>query len=159
MFNRKTSKRSLSLVFILFACILSVNVVAQTTEPVRWEFSVQKSASGGFELRMEAILEEGWHIYSQHTPDGGPVATSFSFTKNPFIEKDGVVLEQGKLEKKLEPLFDVEVMQFSDRVVFVQKLKLKTKVKTAINGTVQYMVCNEHQCIPAMRKSFSVALQ
>ncbi len=144
---------------LLVALSLVFFVKAQEGMPVEFKYSSQKISDLEYEVRIEAKLEEGWHIYSQNTPDGGPVATNITFNKNPIIDLVGAVKEQGKLEKKLEPLFGVEVLQFSDKVVFVQKVKLKNKVKTAVSGSLLFMVCNEEMCMPGTRRSFSIPLQ
>ena len=95
----------------------------------------------------------------QTTPDGGPSATVISFTQNPLIVLDGPVKEVGKLEQKYEELFGVDVKQFSSKVVFVQIVKLKAKAKTAVNGTVEFMSCNNKECLPPSSQKFSVSLQ
>ena len=72
---------------------------------------------------------------------------------------DGKMKETGKLEKKHEPLFGVDVMQYSDRVEFSQVVKLKANVKTSVDVAVQFMVCDDHQCLPPVTKKFTVALK
>jgi thiol:disulfide interchange protein DsbD len=66
----------------------------------------------------------------------------------------------GKLEKHKEPLFgNIDVKQFSNKVDFVQVVKLKAPVKTSVNVAVEFMVCNDKQCLPPSVKKFSVALK
>jgi len=52
----------------------------------------------------------------------------------------------------------VDVKQFSDKVDFVQVVKLKAQVKTSVDAAVEYMVCNDKQCLPPSTKKFSIAL-
>ncbi len=92
------------------------------------------------------------------TPDGGPIPTSITFTKNPLVIVEGKAREVGKLEKHHEPLFGVDVKQFSNTVDFVQLVQLKAPVKTSMNVAVEFMVCNDKQCLPPSTKKFSVAL-
>ena len=54
--------------------------MAQVKNPVKWTHSAKKLSNGKYELHMTATVEKGWHIYSQNTPDGGPVPTTFTFT-------------------------------------------------------------------------------
>ena len=105
-----------------------------------------------------AKLEEEWHIYSQTTPEGGPVPTAISFSKNPLVTMEGAIREVGKLEEHFEPLFGVKVKQYSDKVEFVQTIKLKAAVKTAVNGHIQFMVCNDVECMPPSKNTFSISL-
>ena len=145
------------ILFLLFSWVYTV-ICAQTPEPIVWKSSTKKIAVNTYELHCTATIEKGWHTYSQTTPEGGPVPTSLSFSKNPIATLVGVVKEVGELEKHNEPLFGVIVKQFSDKVDFVQTVKLKASVKTNIAGTVDYMLCNNKECLPPAKKTFSVFL-
>ena len=141
--------------FILFANLL----FAQIQNPVAWTASSKKIADKTYEVRLTANMQKGWHIYSQTTPEGGPVPTNISFTKNPLLVMKGSTKEIGKLEKHNEPLFGVDVKQFSDKVDFVQVVNLKANVKTSVDLSVEFMVCNDKQCLPPVTKKFTVALK
>jgi len=145
--------------FIVLAFVISTSAQAQIKDPVQWKFSAKKVNATTYEIHLTADIEDGWHVYSQFTPDGGPIPTSISFLKNPLVTLNGAIRESGKLEKRFERLFGVEVMQFSDKVDFVQTVTVKENVKTAINGTLQYMTCNDEECIPAKQLKFSVPLK
>lgn len=150
----KTMKKIALLAFTLLTVTLSF---AQVKSPVQWSYSSKKVA-GGYEVHMVATIEKGWHIYSQTTAEGGPVPTTIEFTKNPLITLSGAAKEVGKLEKKFEPLFDVDVKQFSNKVSFVQLVKVKGAAKTNVAGTIEFMVCNDSECLPPTKQKFSVAL-
>lgn len=131
---------------------------AQVLNPVTWTTTSKKIKDKTYEVHLTATLEKGWHIYSQFTPDGGPVPTSISFTKNPLFSLEGNAKETGKLEQRHEDIFGVDVKQFSNKVDFVQIVKLKSPVKTSADISIEYMVCNDRQCLPPVTKKFSVAL-
>ncbi len=131
---------------------------AQVLNPVAWTVTSKKLAANTWEVHLKANIEKGWHIYSQTTPDGGPVATTVVFTKNPLLDLSGATKEEGKLEQRHEELFGVDVKQFSNLVDFVQVIKLKSPVKTSANVVIEYMVCNDKQCLPPTSKKFSIAL-
>ncbi len=132
---------------------------AQDENPVKWSFEAKKIADKTYEIRLTAKIENEWHIYSQSTPDGGPVATSVTYSKNPLLSIEGGIKEIGKLEKHFEKLFGVEVLQFSNKVDFVQVVKLKANVKTNLSGKVEFMVCNDEMCMPPKAIPFSISLQ
>jgi thiol:disulfide interchange protein DsbD len=74
----------------------------------------------------------------------------------------GKAKEIGKLEKTLDKNFSakgVEVLFFGDQVQFVQNITLKGAVKTNISGSVEYMVCDDSQCLPPTKKSFDIKIQ
>lgn len=144
---------------LLAGLMLTLFSFAQNQDPVKWSFTSKKINPTTYEVRMSAKVDMGWHIYSQSTPEGGPVATSISFTKNPLVTLDGTAKEAGKLEKHFEPLFDVDVKQFSNQVDFVQTVTVKPKVKTTLSGNVEYMVCNDHECLPPTTQKFTIELK
>ncbi|MFL5772621.1 MAG: protein-disulfide reductase DsbD domain-containing protein [Flavisolibacter sp.] len=149
----------MKLFVLLLTCTISINCLAQTDDPVKWEFSSKKINPNTFEIHLKAKVEDEWHIYSQTTPDGGPVATNITFTKNPLLTLKGDVREVGKLEQHFEKLFGVEVKQFSEKVEFIQTVIIKPGIKTSILGTVQYMTCNDEQCMPPKKVNFTIALK
>jgi hypothetical protein len=145
---------------IVFIALMTLPALAfsQVKNPVKWTYSAKKLAAGKYEVHMTATVEKGWHIYSQTTPEGGPVPTQFTFTKNPLVTLSGPVKEVGKMETHFEKLFDVNVKQFSDKVDFVQVVTVKGTVKTNLAGKVEYMLCDDKQCLPPASQSFSIAL-
>jgi hypothetical protein len=147
------------LVSLILVVLLTSQAFGQVKNPVKWSFAVKKIDQVSYEVSLTATVDPGWHVYSQTTPDGGPSATVISFTQNPLIVLDGPVKEVGKLEQKYEELFGVNVKQFSNKVTFVQTVKLKGKAKTAINGTIEFMSCNNKECLPPANQKFSISLQ
>jgi thiol:disulfide interchange protein DsbD len=146
------------IITISFLLLFSNILFAQIQNPVVWTATSKKIADKTYEVHITATIDRGWHIYSQTTPDGGPIPTSITFTKNPLVIVEGKAKEVGKLEKHNEPLFGVDVKQFSNTVDFVQLVKLKAPVKTSMNVAVEFMVCNDKQCLPPSTRKFSVAL-
>lgn len=143
---------------LVFLVSCSIMLQAQILNPVTWSVTSKKIKDKTYEVHLTANINKGWHIYSQFTPDGGPVPTSISFTKNPLFILDGKAKESGKLEQRHEEIFGVDVKQFSNKVDFIQVLKLKSPVKTSANISIEYMVCNDRQCLPPVTKNFSIAL-
>lgn len=140
----------------LFVAGFSLVSFAQT--PTNWSFNAKKINAKTFEIYLTAELEDGWHTYSQFTPDGGPAPTEISFTKNPLVTLTGKAKEVGKMEEHFESLFGVKVKQFSDKVVYVQTINLKAPVKTTVSGKISFMVCNDKECLPPESKNFTLKL-
>ncbi len=143
---------------VLLSIFFSSCMNAQVKTPVEWVASATKIDARTYELHLTATLNKGWHIYSQTTPEGGPVPTTITFTKNPLFDFDGNTKEVGKLEQRHEEIFGVDVKQFSGKVEFIQVIKLRSPVKTSANVSVEYMVCDDKQCLPPVTKKFSIAL-
>ena len=144
---------------LLATVLLATLCFAQVKNPVKWSFTTKKINPTSYEVHLTAMLDNGWHLYSQSTPDGGPVPTAIAFTKNPLVTLDGTAKEVGKLEQHFESLFGVDVKQFSRKVDFVQTVKLKAGVKTTLNGTIDFMTCNDHECLPPSTQKFSLELK
>ena len=143
---------------VLAVCI-SIMSFSQMKNPVSWDYAAKKKTADTYEVTLTATVESPWHIYSQNTGKGGPIATTISFKANPLVTKTGNIKEQGKLEKVFDKNFNTNVLYYSDKVVFVQTVKVKGNVKTSISGTVEYMVCDDSQCLPPVKKSFDLKLQ
>lgn len=149
-------KKLLSFAFLMFAA--NMLFAQMQKSPVDWSTSAKKVGDKTYEIRIVANLQKGWHIYSQTTPDGGPQPTVITYSKNPLMTLEGATKEVGKLEQRHEKLFGVDVKQFSDKVEFVQVVKLKANVKTSAEVAVQYMTCDDATCLPPTTKKFTVAL-
>jgi thiol:disulfide interchange protein len=143
--------------FIVF-CLISTISFAQTN-PVSWSFTSKKIAADQYEVQLTATIQSGWHLYSQNQPaDAIAQPTSFNFNKNPLINFEGKVKEVGKLEKYKDEKLDISANQYSQKVVFVQKIKLKGKAKTNVTGKLEYQTCDDKKCLPPKTVNFSIAL-
>ncbi|WP_341871380.1 hypothetical protein [Spirosoma oryzicola] len=53
----------------------------------------------------------------------------------------------------------MEVSYFEKEVIFQQKVKLTGKSPQVVKGTIEYMVCNDKQCLPPDEIPFSVSIK
>ena len=144
---------------ITLAAFLILNVLnAQLQDPVKWNYTATKKSDKEYTVTISATLAPDWHIYSMHTPNGGPVATTFNFKRNPLVLIDGRTTENGTLNTMHDEIFGVDVKYFSQTVTFAQSVKLKSLVKTNLSGTIKYMVCNDKMCLPPKTVPFNVQL-
>lgn len=132
--------------------------LAMFAQKVNWTYKTVSKGNNTYAIVATAAVPAGWHIYSTATPEGGPVPTSFTFKKNPLVQTDGKVAEKGALQTTHDKNFGVDVKFYSNKVEFIQNVKVKGKVKTNVNGSVEYMICNDHQCLPPVTENFSVKL-
>lgn len=132
---------------------------AQALNPVSWNFSSKKISDNVYEIQMVATIQQGWHLYSQTQPkDAIAEPTSFAFNKNPLLQFDGKVKEVGNLEKFKDKELDISANQYSNKVTFIQKVKLRGKAKTNVTGKLTYQTCNDEKCLPAKTVNLSIAL-
>ena len=69
-------KKLLLLILTFFAF---ANVNAQILNPVKWTTRTEKLSETEFNLVFEGTIDEDWHMYSQFTPDGGPLPLELIF--------------------------------------------------------------------------------
>ncbi len=131
------------LIIVLFCCIcFSQNTFSQN--PIHWSWSAQKISDKEYEVKLTATIDEGWHLYSQkQSNEAIAIPTEFVFNKNPRVEHKDEVTEERELEKYRDETMDIEAWQYSNKVVVVQNLKLKAKVKTTQLGSVEYQACTD----------------
>ena len=145
----------ITLIFAFFTNMAT----AQLKNPVSWSYEAKKKSAGTYDIVLTAQLEPSWHIYSQKTGKGGPVPTKLSFKKNPLVTvSSGYAKELGKLKKTFDANFNTAVLYFSEKVQFIQTVKVKTGIKTNVSGIIEYMVCDDSKCLPPVKKSFDLKL-
>ncbi|MBC6995672.1 cytochrome c biogenesis protein CcdA [Neolewinella lacunae] len=134
---------------LLFFAFGSAALLAQFASPIRWEFSYERVQGDEFRLIAKASAEAGWAIYSQYTPDGGPIPTSFMWTKGKHFELVGKSEEKGHRKSGMDEMFGVEVIKFlsDEPTYFTQRVVVKDYA-TPIEVAVEYMCCDDEQCLP-----------
>lgn len=142
-------------ILLLLSTFISNDVNAQIFDPVKWDFSSKKISDCEYELIINAKLDGNWHLYGQKSyGDEGPIPTSFNFTKSSNYELVGKAKES-KLIKKFEPVWNFELQFFEHTAVFTQKIKVKHDKPFDVKGKLEYMVCNESQCLPPTTIDFN----
>ena len=131
---------------LLAALISFISTVSysQILAPVKWSYGAKKINNEQAVVFIKATIDKGWHIYSQHVADGGPVKTSFKFNNSDDYTLNGITIEP-KAISKYEKAFSMNVQYFEQSVIFQQKVKLKNG-QAAVNGTLNYMACSNKQC-------------
>ncbi|QXP52901.1 thioredoxin family protein [Cellulophaga sp. HaHa_2_1] len=116
-------------------------------EPVLWEQELNKISDTEFELIIKADIFKDWHVYSQHTAEGGSQPSEFVFEKaNLDYELIGATTES-ETTTEYSDIFEVDETYFKEKLVFTQKIKLKNPATTQVNVLLYYQVCKD-VCIP-----------
>jgi len=144
---------------LIFFSLFLASVTSAQSDVVEWKFESKKVADKKYEVKLIALVKNPWHIYSTTTPDGGPLPTTITFSKNPLTSFDGKIKEVGKLETHFEEVFDVDTKYFNNKVEFVQLVSVKGNAKTNLTGTVEFMACNDRECLPPKSVPFTIALK
>jgi DsbC/DsbD-like thiol-disulfide interchange protein len=145
-------KKLLVLVTVL---MITAGAYAQIEAPVKWAYAAKRTSATEAVVFLKATIQPGWHIYSLHVKEGGPIKTSFTFAPSKDFSLIGKTIEPTPL-KKYESSFKMNVTYFEKEVVFQQKIKLKSANATVVKGTLEYEVCNNLKCLPPEEISFNI---
>ena len=63
-----------------------------------------------------------------------------------------------KLEEQYDANFNMELNWYSENAVFVQKIKFTDASKVKVKGQVEFMACNDKNCLPPTKKQFILVL-
>ena len=134
--------------------IMGSTLKAQILTPVKWSYAAKKTGENEAVLFFKATIDNGWHIYSQTVKDGGPVKTSFKFSSSTAFTLVGKTIEPTPITRN-EQVFKMDVSYFEKSVIFQQKIHLKSG-KATVTGSLEYMTCNDHQCLPPEDIDFTI---
>lgn len=137
--------------------LFSMSANSQILKPVKWSYAAKKTSNTEATVYLKASIEDGWHLYSQNMADGGPVKTSFTFAPDKTYKLEGKTAEPKPIVK-FEKSFDMNVSYFEKSVMFQQKVKL-TNGKATVKGSLEYMVCNDSQCLPPETVEFTIPVK
>ncbi|WP_299834647.1 thioredoxin family protein [uncultured Tenacibaculum sp.] len=140
-------------VFFLLAIFISYAGFSQILDPVKWKTKTEKLSDTEYYLISTATIDQGWHLYAQEIPKGGPIATSFSFQPNDNYELVGETIEDVGITED-DKVFKMKIKYFEKRATFKQKIKLLAK-DAVIEASVQFMVCNDTRCLPPRSEEFT----
>lgn len=141
----KSTKRIIikNTLFVLFAFLFVNNTFAQILEPVQWKTKMEKVSETEFNLVFEGTIESEWHVYSQFTPDGGPLPLELKFKNQAEKYKLIGKTAESKTRKAFNDVFGVDEIFFEKKVVLIQKVKILNKNTTKIEVSLDYQVCKE----------------
>lgn len=143
-----------SLLLSTFFFVTLFNLSAQSN-PVTWANKVTKIDDKNFKLTFEANIQPGWYLYSQYLESNdGPIPTSFSFQDSPQFDLNGKTEESGQKKEGFDELFGMNIVKYGKVARFVQKIQLNTS-KANVAGFVEFMVCDDEQCLPPTQVDFS----
>lgn len=124
---------------------------AQMADPVKWTTRLEKNSETEFTLHYEVKIDPFWHMYSQFTPDGGPLPTEYDYqNQKGNYQLIGKTVESS-YKKVFNDIFGVDEYYFADKANFYQKIKVTNPNLKSIPVEVSYQACKE-QCIQLYKK-------
>ena len=129
------------LLFFLLSFLALANINAQIIKPVKWSSKVEKISDSEFNLVMEGKIDEGWHVYSQFTPDGGSLPAEFNFENAKGNYELVGKVKESQYKKEFSDVFGVDEYFFERNVTFTQKVKILNAKLASIKAKIDYQVC------------------
>ncbi|HRA73633.1 MAG TPA: protein-disulfide reductase DsbD family protein, partial [Flavobacterium sp.] len=134
------------LTFLAFA-----NGNSQILDPVKWTTKIEKKSETNYILTFNGIIENEWHMYSQFTPEGGPLPMEVIFENQKGNYKLIGKAKEGKTTTAYNDVFEVNETFFVKNAQIQQEIALTNpKIKT-IEVALNYKVCKQ-SCINLEKK-------
>ena len=145
-------KKVLSFMLLL---IIAWAAEAQILTPVKWEIKLEDSDSSVKTLLFSAKLDNGWHLYDMNLPEGGPISTSFNYETLKGAKTVGSPVPSKKATTVYDEQFEMNLSWYAHEVSFTQKLEITNPKAFKVEGYVEFMACNDENCLPPDKESFS----
>ncbi|PXY43393.1 protein-disulfide reductase DsbD family protein [Flavobacterium hydrophilum] len=129
---------------------------AQILEPVKWTSKIEKKSETNFVLIFDGIIEKEWHMYSQFTPEGGPLALEIAFKNQKGNYELIGKAKEGKTKTAFNDIFGVNETFFEGKAHIEQEIKVINPNLKTVEAEFDFQVCKE-VCINSNKK-FSIAI-
>jgi len=138
--------RNRNILLVILMLVSSIGF-SQILKPVKWTFSSYKTSDSTANLYFKAAIDKGWHVYSQFIKGEGPVPTTFAFDKSHDVQFIGKPIEPKGIEE-YDPNFEMKLKYFENTVTFIQQIKILSTKAFKVKGTLNFMCCDNKQCLP-----------
>ncbi len=144
------------LLLFLFTFLAFTKVTSQILDPVKWTSRTEKVSDTEFNLIFEGTIDDGWHVYSQFTPDGGPLPIEMTFKNQKGNYNLLGKTAESETKRQYNDVFEVDEVYFSKKVILTQKIKAINAKGFKVDSKIDYQVCKE-VCIN-QNKSFTFVI-
>jgi thiol:disulfide interchange protein len=144
------------IIFLVLAFLAFANVNSQILDPVKWTTKIEKKSENTYIITFDGVIEKDWHLYSQFTPDGGPLALEVIF-KDQKGNYDLVgKAKESKTTTAYNDIFEVDETYFQNKAQIQQIVHVSSSNTSKIVAELNYQVCKE-VCINLEKKfTFSI---
>lgn len=147
-------------IFFLILTVLAAfggTVSGQFMKPVTWDVSTQMTDDNHGVVLMKARIDNGWHMYSYDLdPSAGPSPLQVKWDKLEGVELSGSLTSDKKAHVQFDSMFNAELSWWTESVVISQAFTA-TAPEFSISGTIRYSACNDENCIPPSKETFSLS--
>lgn len=145
-----------TIIFLLFFLFAFAKGNAQILEPVKWTSKIEKKSGNNAVLIFDGTIEKDWHMYSQFTPDGGPLALEIAFKNQKGNYNLVGKAKEGKTRTAFNDVFGVNETFFEGKAHIEQEITIINPNLKTVDVDFDFQVCKE-VCINSNKK-FSIAI-
>ncbi len=139
----------------LFAALFAAASAAG--QNVTWTGTAERLDDNAYRIVLEAAIPAGYHMYDMGPYDGGPNATTITFTPNEDVTLEGGVEQLDTPHRYFDELFGMEIGTFSGKARFAQRVKLAAP-QAALKAQIEWMICDDTSCMPPDDTELSIAV-
>ena len=138
----------------VLAAMIATTVSAQS---VSWKSSVQHLDGQTYRIVLEASIPAPWHMYDMGPYEGGPNATTITFTPGEGAVLEGGVEQLTRPERHYDKTFGMDMFFFDRKALFAQSVKL-TAPQATVKAELAWMICNDTNCLPPDDTELTITL-
>ncbi|MBF2709472.1 protein-disulfide reductase DsbD family protein [Flavobacterium soyangense] len=144
------------IIFLLLAFLALAKGNSQILDPVKWTTKIEKKSENNYVLTFNGVIENDWHMYSQFTPDGGPLPLEVIFKNQKGNFNLVGKAKEGKTTTAYNDVFGVNETFFVKNAQIQQEITLTNPKISKIDVALNYQVCKD-ACIN-LEKKFSFVI-
>jgi len=144
------------IIFSLLIFLAFAKGNAQILDPVKWTTKIEKKSATNYILTFNGIIEDNWHMYSQFTPEGGPLPMEVIFKNQKGNFNLVGKAKEGKTTTAYNDVFEVNETFFVKNAQIQQEISILNPKISKVEVDLNYQVCKE-SCIN-LEKNFSFTL-
>ena len=145
-----------AILFLLFFIFAFAKGNAQILEPVKWTAKIEKKSGSNAILIFDGTIEKDWHMYSQFTPDGGPLPLEIVFKNQKGNYNLVGKAKEGKTKTAFNDVFGVNETFFEGKAHIEQEIIITNPNLKTVDVDFDFQVCKE-VCINSNKK-FSISI-
>lgn len=142
---------------LLLPLLLLATTLTAAAQNVKWSSSTEHLEGDQYRIVLEATIPAGYHMYDMGPYEGGPNATSITFTPGEGVALDGGIEQLSTPHRYFDQMFQMEIGTFSGKAQFAQRVTLKAAQAT-LKAQVEWMICDDTSCMPPEDTELTITL-
>ena len=137
---------------LLLAAAMATVLCAAPADPVSWKLEPPGKpvkAGARFQVKLVAVVEPGWHLYSLKPMAEGPIPTRIWIAEGQPFRQAGAI-DAAEPETVQDPALNMEVEMYEGETAFTLPVQSAAGAAGARKLVVSasYQSCNNKLCLP-----------